>query len=104
VDFDFIAIAILLFRCLETWSSREKYATPRKISLQIIYDRILGQEKFALTNEQFTSTRSSMEPQTMQFIPTENPEVVIIEPQLSKDTSGFLMETYQARKFNFLSK
>ena len=33
----------------------------------------------------------------MQFIRTEIPEVVIIEPEVFEDSRGFFMETYQAR-------
>jgi dTDP-4-dehydrorhamnose 3,5-epimerase len=35
----------------------------------------------------------------MQFIRTDIPEVVIIEPHVFEDSRGFFMETYQARKF-----
>jgi len=35
----------------------------------------------------------------MQFIRTDIPEVVIIEPQVFEDSRGFFMETYQAQKF-----
>jgi dTDP-4-dehydrorhamnose 3,5-epimerase len=35
----------------------------------------------------------------MQFIQTEIPGVIIIEPHLFEDSRGFFMETYQARKF-----
>ena len=35
----------------------------------------------------------------MQFIPTELPEVIVIEPRVVQDARGFFMETYQAREF-----
>lgn len=35
----------------------------------------------------------------MQFIRTDIPEVVIIEPRVFEDSRGFFMETYQARNF-----
>lgn len=35
----------------------------------------------------------------MQFIRTDIPEVVIIEPHVFEDSRGFFMETYQAQKF-----
>jgi dTDP-4-dehydrorhamnose 3,5-epimerase len=35
----------------------------------------------------------------MQFIRTDIPEVVIIEPRVFEDSRGFFMETYQAREF-----
>jgi dTDP-4-dehydrorhamnose 3,5-epimerase len=35
----------------------------------------------------------------MQFIRTEIPEVILIEPRLFEDSRGFFMEIYQARKF-----
>jgi len=35
----------------------------------------------------------------MQFIRTDIPEVVIIEPRVFEDSRGFFMETYQAQKF-----
>jgi dTDP-4-dehydrorhamnose 3,5-epimerase len=35
----------------------------------------------------------------MQFIRTDIPEVVIIEPRMIEDSRGFFMETYQARNF-----
>jgi len=35
----------------------------------------------------------------MQFIPTNLPEVICIEPQVFGDERGFFMETYHARKF-----
>lgn len=35
----------------------------------------------------------------MQFIRTDIPEVVIIEPQVFEDSRGFFMETYQAQEF-----
>jgi dTDP-4-dehydrorhamnose 3,5-epimerase len=35
----------------------------------------------------------------MQFIRTDIPEVVIIEPRVFEDSRGFFMETYQAEKF-----
>jgi dTDP-4-dehydrorhamnose 3,5-epimerase len=34
----------------------------------------------------------------MQFIRTDIPEVVIIEPRVFEDSRGFFMETYQARR------
>ncbi|MBX7219862.1 MAG: dTDP-4-dehydrorhamnose 3,5-epimerase [Blastocatellia bacterium] len=35
----------------------------------------------------------------MKFLPTELPEVIIIEPVVFRDTRGFFLETYQARKY-----
>ena len=35
----------------------------------------------------------------MQFIRTDIPEIVIIEPHVFEDSRGFFMETYQAQKF-----
>lgn len=35
----------------------------------------------------------------MEFIRTDIPEVVIIEPRVFEDSRGFFMETYQAQKF-----
>jgi len=35
----------------------------------------------------------------MQFIQTDIPEVIIIEPRVFEDSRGFFMETYQAQKF-----
>jgi len=35
----------------------------------------------------------------MKIIPTELPEVLLIEPQVFFDARGFFMETYHARKF-----
>jgi len=35
----------------------------------------------------------------MQFIRTDIPEVVIIEPRVFEDSRGFFMETYQAQNF-----
>lgn len=35
----------------------------------------------------------------MQFIPTEIPDIVLIEPRLFGDARGFFMETYQAQRF-----
>ena len=35
----------------------------------------------------------------MQFIRTDIPEIIIIEPQVFEDSRGFFMETYQAREF-----
>jgi dTDP-4-dehydrorhamnose 3,5-epimerase len=35
----------------------------------------------------------------MKIIPTELPEVLLIEPQVFPDARGFFMETYQIRKF-----
>jgi len=35
----------------------------------------------------------------MQFIQTDIPEVIIIEPRVFEDLRGFFMETYQAQKF-----
>jgi len=34
----------------------------------------------------------------MKLLPTELPEVMLIEPQVFSDTRGFFMETYHARK------
>jgi len=34
----------------------------------------------------------------MKIIPTELPDVLVIEPQVFSDTRGFFMETYHARK------
>jgi dTDP-4-dehydrorhamnose 3,5-epimerase len=35
----------------------------------------------------------------MKFIPTEIPDVVLIEPRVFGDQRGFFMETFQARQF-----
>lgn len=35
----------------------------------------------------------------MQFLHTEIPDIVIIEPQVFEDPRGFFMETYQVQKF-----
>ena len=35
----------------------------------------------------------------MEFIRTDIPEVIIIEPRVFEDSRGFFMETYQAQKF-----
>lgn len=35
----------------------------------------------------------------MQFIPTEIPEVILLEPKIYSDSRGFLMETFQSRRF-----
>jgi dTDP-4-dehydrorhamnose 3,5-epimerase len=35
----------------------------------------------------------------MNFVPTDIPEVILIEPRVFKDARGFFMETFQARKF-----
>ena len=35
----------------------------------------------------------------MRFLPTEIPEVLLIEPQLFGDSRGFFMETWHAEKF-----
>lgn len=35
----------------------------------------------------------------MQFIQTDIPDIVIIEPRVFEDSRGFFMETYQAEKF-----
>jgi dTDP-4-dehydrorhamnose 3,5-epimerase len=35
----------------------------------------------------------------MRFIPTEIPEVILIEPEVHGDSRGFSMETYQATHF-----
>jgi dTDP-4-dehydrorhamnose 3,5-epimerase len=35
----------------------------------------------------------------MKFIPTEIPDVIIIEPSVFGDARGFFMETYQAHEF-----
>jgi dTDP-4-dehydrorhamnose 3,5-epimerase len=35
----------------------------------------------------------------MQFIPTDIPEVILIEPEVFGDARGFFMETYHARRF-----
>lgn len=37
---------------------------------------------------------------TMKFIPTTIPEVMIIEPRIFGDNRGFFMETWQHRQFN----
>jgi dTDP-4-dehydrorhamnose 3,5-epimerase len=35
----------------------------------------------------------------MQIIPTEIPDIILIEPHLFGDARGFFMETYQAQRF-----
>ncbi len=35
----------------------------------------------------------------MHFIPTDIPEIIIIEPEVFGDARGFFMETYQANRF-----
>ncbi len=35
----------------------------------------------------------------MQFIPTNLPDVILIEPRIFGDARGFFMETYQAQEF-----
>lgn len=35
----------------------------------------------------------------MKFIPSEIPEVILIEPQVFTDERGFFMETYQSERF-----
>jgi len=35
----------------------------------------------------------------MKFIPTEIPDVILIQPKVFGDQRGFFMETYQAKKF-----
>jgi dTDP-4-dehydrorhamnose 3,5-epimerase len=35
----------------------------------------------------------------MRFVPTELPEVVVIEPDVHRDPRGFFLETYQADKY-----
>lgn len=35
----------------------------------------------------------------MKFIPTEIPEVIVVEPDVFGDNRGFFMETWQAEKF-----
>jgi len=35
----------------------------------------------------------------MRFIPTELPEVIVIEPDVFRDPRGFFLETYQAEKY-----
>jgi dTDP-4-dehydrorhamnose 3,5-epimerase len=35
----------------------------------------------------------------MRFVPTELPEVVVIEPDVYRDPRGFFLETYQADKY-----
>ncbi len=37
----------------------------------------------------------------MKFIPTEIPDVILIEPRVFGDARGFFMETYQAKEFAF---
>lgn len=37
--------------------------------------------------------------QVMQFIPTNIPDVVVVEPRVFGDARGFNMETYQAQRF-----
>ena len=36
----------------------------------------------------------------MQFIPTAIPDVILIKPEIFGDSRGYLLETYQARKFS----
>jgi len=36
----------------------------------------------------------------MKFIPTEIPDVILIQPKVFGDQRGFFMETYQAKKFS----
>ena len=36
----------------------------------------------------------------MQFIPTQIPDILLIEPKVFSDERGFFMETYQARHFS----
>ena len=35
----------------------------------------------------------------MRFIPTEIPDVIIVEPDVHRDDRGFFVETYQAEKY-----
>ena len=35
----------------------------------------------------------------MRFLPTEIPDVILIEPEVFSDERGFFIETYQSRKF-----
>jgi dTDP-4-dehydrorhamnose 3,5-epimerase len=35
----------------------------------------------------------------MKFVPTEIPEVVLVEPEVHRDGRGFFLETYQARQY-----
>lgn len=35
----------------------------------------------------------------MRFLPTELPEVILVEPQVHGDARGFFMETWQARRY-----
>jgi dTDP-4-dehydrorhamnose 3,5-epimerase len=35
----------------------------------------------------------------MRFIPTDVPEVIILEPEVFSDNRGFFMETYQVKRF-----
>jgi len=35
----------------------------------------------------------------VQFIPTEIPEVILLEPRIFSDSRGFLMETFQSNRF-----
>lgn len=35
----------------------------------------------------------------MEIIPTENPDILLIQPDLFTDARGFFMETYQSEKF-----
>ena len=35
----------------------------------------------------------------MRFLPTELPEVMLVEPELRRDERGFFLETYHAEKF-----
>jgi dTDP-4-dehydrorhamnose 3,5-epimerase len=35
----------------------------------------------------------------MRFLPTDLPEVILLEPEIYSDDRGFFMETYQANKF-----
>ncbi len=36
----------------------------------------------------------------MRFLPTDIPEIILIEPEVYHDDRGFFMETYQAKKFS----
>ena len=35
----------------------------------------------------------------MRFLPTELPDVILVEPEVYRDQRGFFLETYHARKF-----
>jgi dTDP-4-dehydrorhamnose 3,5-epimerase len=52
----------------------------------------------SVRNKKIKKSRSSRTC-AMQFIQTDIPEVVIIEPRVFEDSRGFFMETYQARIF-----